>query len=96
MNTASTPPRSTPPRSPRNTPLGITAAIIAVLVVVFVFVTQVYTDILWYDQLGYLKVFITQNLTKGAVFLAAGLLTGLAVWASIFYAYKHGTPPTPG
>ncbi|WP_423816680.1 UPF0182 family protein [Rothia nasimurium] len=96
MNTVSTPPRSTPPRSPRNTPLGITAAIIAVLVVVFVFVTQVYTDILWYDQLGYLKVFITQNLTKGAVFLAAGLLTGLAVWASIFYAYKHGTPPTPG
>ncbi|WP_237225281.1 UPF0182 family membrane protein [Rothia nasisuis] len=95
MSTGSTPPRT--PRAPRrqNRPLLVTVAIIAALIVAFVFATQVYTDILWYDQLGYLTVFITQNLTRAAVFVAAALIAGLAVWASLYYAYKRGTPQAP-
>lgn len=96
MSTGSTPPRSSS-RAPqrRNRPLTVTVAIIAALVVAFVFATQVYTDVLWYDQLGYLKVFITQNLTRGAVFLVASIVVGIAVWASLFYAYRHGQLQTP-
>ncbi|MFW0111698.1 UPF0182 family protein [Rothia sp. P5764] len=96
MSTGNTPPRS-PSRRPqgKNKPLGMTVAIVAVLVIAFVGATQIYTDVLWYDQLGYLQVFITQNLTKGAVFLGSTLLAGLAIWASMRYAYKHGVPQTP-
>ncbi len=77
----------------KNNTLTITFAIIAVLVVLFVFATQVYTDILWYNQLGYMKVFVTENLYKIGIFLLAALLAAAAVWASLFYAFKRGEEP---
>ncbi|MDO4898765.1 MAG: UPF0182 family protein [Rothia sp. (in: high G+C Gram-positive bacteria)] len=77
------------PRRKKN-PLAITAVIVAVAVAVFVFATQVYTDILWYNQLGYLRVFVTENLTRAGVFAIVALVSGLAIWASLFYAFKRG------
>ena len=38
--------------------------VVLVLVAAFVGLTQLYTDVLWYDQLGYLSVFVTENVTK--------------------------------
>ena len=94
MTTGSNPPPPPVGKKPQR-PLTLTALIVAALVVAFVFGTQVYTDILWFDQLGFLSVFITQNLTRAALFLLVALIVGLAVWASLSYAYRKGTPPTP-
>lgn len=69
--------------------------VVAALVFAFVAATQVYTDILWYNQLGYLRVFITENLAKIGLFLLASIITGLALWASMAYACKHGELQTP-
>lgn len=95
MSTGST--ANTSSRAPRrrNKPLLMTAAIVAVAIVVFVFASQVYTDVLWYNQLGYLKVFITENLTRIIIFAGVALISGLAIWASLFYAYKRGELQTP-
>jgi hypothetical protein len=59
-----------------------------VLVVGFVFFTQVWSDVLWYQQLGYLQVFITQNLARSIVFLVGALGMGLGVYAAIKLAYR--------
>ena len=95
MSTGST--ANTSSRAPRrrNKPLLMTAAIVAVAIVVFVFASQVYTNVLWYNQLGYLKVFITENLTRIIIFAGVALISGLAIWASLFYAYKRGELQTP-
>ncbi|MCU1636989.1 MAG: rane protein, partial [Cryobacterium sp.] len=37
-------------------PLAVTAAIIAALVIAFFMFAGFYTDILWYDQLGFVNV----------------------------------------
>ncbi|GGH59700.1 UPF0182 family membrane protein [Rothia aerolata] len=88
-----TKPRSQPPK--RKNTLTITIVIVAALVVAFVFATQVYTNVLWYNQLGYLNVFITENIYRIALFLVAGLISAAAVWVSMYFAYKHGEEPAP-
>ena len=49
---------------------------------------QIYADILWYNQLGYLEVFLKENGTRIAIFLIAFLIMGLAVYFSLRVAYR--------
>lgn len=65
-----------------------TLIVVGVLVVGFVYFSQIYADILWYNQLGYLEVFLKENGTKLAVFAAAFLVMGAAIYASLRMAYK--------
>ncbi|OMH27027.1 hypothetical protein BKD30_03790 [Tersicoccus phoenicis] len=65
-----------------------TIIVVAVLVVAVVLLTQVYTDVLWYNQLGYLEVFVKENLTRVGVFLAAALVMAVGVYASMAVAYR--------
>ncbi|MES1211925.1 MAG: UPF0182 family protein, partial [Leifsonia sp.] len=80
---------STPPRAPRNrtrAALAITAAAIALLVIVFFIFSGLYADVLWYDQLGYLNVLTTQWYATVAMFVVGFLTMALLVWLSIFIA----------
>ncbi|WP_425513639.1 UPF0182 family protein [Arthrobacter yangruifuii] len=74
-------------RRRRRSPLIATLIVVAVLVIGFVYFSQVYADILWYDQLGYLEVFVKENLTRIAMFLAAFVVMAAGVFASIRVAY---------
>ncbi|NKX53799.1 UPF0182 family membrane protein [Arthrobacter mobilis] len=65
-----------------------TLIVVAVLVVGFVFFSQVYADILWYGQLGFLEVFLKENGTKIAIFLAAFLIMSVSVYLSLRLAYR--------
>lgn len=56
--------------------------------IAFVYLSQVYADVLWYNQLGFLEVFVTENLTRIALFLAAFLLMAGAVFFSLRIAYR--------
>ena len=58
-------------QSRRNGALLPTVIIVVALIAAFVAFTQVYTEILWFDQLGYLNVFATQNIARAGLFLVA-------------------------
>lgn len=89
---AASPPQSRRPQR-KNSTLITTLVIVGVLIALFVFGTQIYTDVLWYDQLGFLNVFVKENLYKLALFAFAGLITAAVVWASLYFAYKKGQAP---
>jgi len=69
-------------------PLAITAAIIAGLVILFFIFAGLYTDILWFDQLGFLSVLTTQWLAGTVLFLIGFVAMALPVWVSIQLAYR--------
>ena len=78
-------------------PLLLTAGIVIALIIGFIVATQIYTDVLWYDQLGYLGVFVRENLIRLISFTVAAVVMASAVWVSLFIAYR-GRPaehPTP-
>ena len=82
-------------RKRRFGPLGWTLVIVAALIAAFVFATQVYTDWLWFSQLGFGGVFVTETLLKAGVFVVTALLVAVPLWASMSYAVKHAEEPAP-
>ena len=52
-------------RKRRFGPLGWTLVIVAALIAAFVFATQVYTDWLWFSQLGFGGVFYDRDASEG-------------------------------
>ena len=82
-------PKPTNPAPKRRSPLKATIAVVAVLIAAFVGASQVYTDWLWFDQLGYSTVFTTQILLKAAVFVVAALVVSVPLWTSMSYAVRH-------
>jgi uncharacterized membrane protein (UPF0182 family) len=63
-------------------------AVLGVLVVIMLGLASVWTDVLWYSQLGYTSVFRTRVLTEVGLFLVVGLLTAFAVFISMLVAYR--------
>ncbi|QNE15218.1 UPF0182 family protein [Pseudarthrobacter sp. NBSH8] len=68
-----------------------TLIVVAIAVVGFIFFANVWTDVLWYRQLGYFEVFVTENLSRIGIFLAGFVLMFLAVFFAIRVAY-HARP----
>ncbi|WP_049829086.1 UPF0182 family protein [Arthrobacter sp. RIT-PI-e] len=63
--------------------------VVAVIVIAFVYLSQVYADVLWYNQLGFLEVFITENVSRILLFLAAFVVMAGAVYLSLRLAYRN-------
>ncbi|HEY8296157.1 MAG TPA: UPF0182 family protein, partial [Micrococcaceae bacterium] len=61
---------------------------VAVLVVGFVFFANIYTEILWFNQVGFGGVYWRENLSKLLIFAAAFLIMAVAVYFSIRVAYR--------
>ncbi|QEO10883.1 UPF0182 family protein [Protaetiibacter larvae] len=61
---------------------------LAVLVIGFLVFSNLFTDVLWYDQLGFLPVLTTQWYAVVAMFLVGFVATGLVLWLSIFLAFR--------
>ncbi|HEY0216729.1 MAG TPA: UPF0182 family protein, partial [Cellulomonas sp.] len=84
-----------PPRTPRGAgerrrrnPLVITVVVLAVLVLAVLLLAQLWTEVLWFDQLGFSQVLWTQWLTRAALFVAAFVVMGGAVFASLAVGYR--------
>jgi len=77
-----------PPVSRTRVTLAITAAIVAVLVVIFFILAGLYTDVLWFDQLGFLNVLTTQWTATVVMFLVGFVAMAVPVWASIEIAFR--------
>jgi uncharacterized protein len=76
-------------------PLITTAVIVIALIIAFVFATQVYTNVLWYDQLGFLSVYVRENLIKIAAFVVAGLVMAGLIYISLRIAWSSRPADRP-
>jgi uncharacterized membrane protein (UPF0182 family) len=72
----------------RISPFRLTVLIIAVLAVVFAAASSALTDFLWFQQLGFQGVLITQVLAQIGMFLAGGLALGGISGLSLYFAYR--------
>jgi len=72
----------------RRAPLMISIGIIAVLAIILTSASGVYTDVLWFDQLGYLNVFTTQIQAQVSIFFVTALVSGIIVWGNIYLAWR--------
>jgi uncharacterized protein len=64
------------------------AVILAVLVILFLVFTGIWTDLLWYRSVGSSSVYTTQLWTRVLLFVGAGLLMALVVGANMVIAYR--------
>ncbi len=84
MSTSATPSTSRRTR----VALTVSAVVIAVLVIAFFVIANLYTDVLWFDQLGFLNVLTTQWVAGGVMFLIGFVAMAVPVWASIEIAFR--------
>lgn len=68
--------------------LAPTLATLGVLVVILLGLASIWTDVLWYSELGFTEVFRTQVLTQVGLFVVGALLTAGVVFASMYIAYR--------
>ena len=73
------------PRRPG--PLAWTLGILAALAAVVIFLSRTWTEVLWFDQLGFARVVWTQWIAAGVMFVVGFLMMFGAVFAAITRAY---------
>ncbi|MGN6326816.1 UPF0182 family membrane protein [Pseudolysinimonas sp.] len=76
------------PRSRTRAVVAISAIILAVLVIAFFAFAGLYSDVLWYQQLGFLNVLTTQWAATVVMFLVGFAAMALGVGASIVLAFR--------
>jgi len=81
-------PAAPPARSRTRAALAIAAAVVGALVVGFFVFSGFYTDVLWFDQVGFLNVLTTRWVAFGAMFLVGFVAMTLVVWLSITLAFR--------
>ena len=67
--------------------LGVTIGVIVALLIAFFTFASLYTEVLWFDQLGYLQVLLTQWSATSAMFALGFLAMAIPVGISIDVAY---------
>ncbi|SED83256.1 hypothetical protein SAMN04489740_0084 [Arthrobacter alpinus] len=65
-----------------------TIIVVAALVVAILIFSGAYTELLWFNQVGFTEVFWTERIAKLLIFLAAFLIMAAGVYFSIRVAYK--------
>nr|WP_244954146.1 UPF0182 family protein [Spelaeicoccus albus] len=75
-----------------------TIGIVVVLLILFVIFSQVYTEVLWFNQLHFLDVFTTTWITKAIMFVGSGVIMGGVIWYMMHIVYHRRpvyVPSTP-
>ncbi|MGO1537876.1 MAG: UPF0182 family membrane protein [Leucobacter sp.] len=75
-------------RQRKLSPLAITVIIVVLLLLVFLAASGVATELLWYDQVGYLPVLMTEWVATGVMFLIGFFAMAIPVFVSIDIAYR--------
>ncbi len=79
-------------------PLATTLAVLVVLAGVLTASSQFWTELLWYDSVGYRQVLWTQLGTQAALFVVGGIIVALLVASSLLIGYRTRpvyAPSTP-
>ena len=69
-------------------PVTVSIVILAAIFFALVGASGVYTDLLWFDQLGFSGVFTTQIFAQAGLFALAALVAALVVWMALWFAIK--------
>jgi uncharacterized membrane protein (UPF0182 family) len=80
--------RPRPPGRRRPSPLLLTAVALVVLFLVLSLFTGVWTEKLWFDSVGYSKVFTRLLWTRVGLFLVFGALMALVIGINLYVAYR--------
>ena len=72
----------------RISPVRISIVILVALAAALLFASGLYTDFLWFDQLGFSSVLITQVVAQAGMFLAGSISLGGVVGLSLALAYR--------
>ena len=83
---------SLPASVQHRSPLLLTFGIAAALLIAFAVFTQVWTDKLWYDSIGFGVVFSTELWTRVGLFLGIGALMALLVGGNMWLAIRLRPP----
>ncbi|WP_199424616.1 UPF0182 family membrane protein [Actinotalea solisilvae] len=98
MTFAPTPRPAARPGPRRRGALGPTIVVLVIAGILLMITAQVWTEVLWFDQLGFVEVLRTEWLTRAALFAAGFLLMAGAVYASLQIGYRTRpvyAPSTP-
>ena len=76
------------PPARRPGPLLLTAVVLGVVMLIGTVFTGIWTDKLWFDSVGFSKVFSTMLGTRVLLFAIFGTITALVVGASMVFAYR--------
>lgn len=79
---------TTAPRK-NSSPAAVATLIVVVIGVAALGLLSVYTDFLWFGQLGFQSVFTTQIVAQAATFAAGAILMALFSWLGFFLAFKN-------
>jgi uncharacterized membrane protein (UPF0182 family) len=74
---------------PARRPLVTALVVAGILLVVLGIAAQFWTEVLWYQSVGFAGVFSTQIVSKVALGVVGGLVTAAVVWSSIHLAYRN-------
>ena len=80
---------STDRRKSSRTPLAITIGVVVVLLIAFFVFASVYSEVLWFQQLGFLNVLLTQWGASAGFFVAGFIAMAVPVWLAIEIAYRR-------
>ena len=72
----------------RRGPLAPTLVILGVIVLLITLTAQLWTEVLWYDSVGFTTVFRVELFTKVGLFAVCGLLTAAIVASSMLIGYR--------
>jgi uncharacterized membrane protein (UPF0182 family) len=72
----------------RRGPLVPTLVILGVLILLITLSAQLWTDVLWYDSVGFTKVFWVEMWTKIGLFVVCGSFTAAVVASSLLIGYR--------
>jgi len=70
-------------------PIAITIGVLVVLLIAFFVFASVYSDVLWFDQVGFLNVLLTQWGASAGFFVAGFIAMAVPVWLAIEIAYRR-------
>ena len=77
-----------PAQTRKFSPLAITVVLVVALVIAFLAVAAVFTEVLWFRQVDYLPVFATQWIAAAVMFVVGFLGMAIPVFLSIDIAYR--------
>jgi uncharacterized membrane protein (UPF0182 family) len=69
-------------------PLAWTVFILVVLALALVAASKLWTEVLWFRQIGFLNVFTTQWVTRIVLFVIGAVVMAAVVWLSLWVAYR--------
>jgi uncharacterized protein len=88
LSTTRPAPAAPPARNRTRAAVAISAAVVALVVIAFFVFSGFYSDVLWFDQLGFLEVLTTRWAAFAAMFGIGFVAMALVVWLSITLAFR--------